>query len=116
MASHHPGELGQLGDLGGEIGERVAAAEAGSLEQAAGVDVVLAEQIRDGPGDLDQPIDAAGGDGAAPVDQLGGGALAQVVEAAGGALYGARHLGVAAQVPRPEPGEVAVAGGGDASA
>jgi hypothetical protein len=42
---------GELGDLGREIGERVDVAEAGGLEQAAGVDVVLAEQIRDGAGD-----------------------------------------------------------------
>src|SRR5207302_11419998 len=82
----------------------------GDLEQAAGVDVVLAQQICDGAGDLDQPIDAAGGDGAAALDQLGEGALAQAVELAGGAQDGDRHLGVAAQVPRPEPGELAVAG------
>jgi hypothetical protein len=81
-------DLGELGDLGGQIGERVDVAEAGSLEQAAGVDVVLAHQICDGAGDLDQPVDAAGCDGAAALDQLGEGALAECVELAGGAQDG----------------------------
>src|SRR4051812_4003572 len=108
--------LGELGELGPEVGERIDVAKPGGLEQAAGVDVVLAEQICDGAGDLDQAVDRARGDGAAPLDQLGEGALAQAVQLAGGAQDRAGHLGVAAQVPRPEPGELAVARGGDAGA
>src|SRR4051812_8452820 len=108
--------LGELGELGPEVGERIDVAKPGGLEQAAGVDVVLAEQIGDGAGDLDQAVDRASGDGAAPLDQLGEGTLAEAVELAGSAQDGAGHLGVAAQAPRPEPGELAVAGGDDAGA
>ena len=70
--------------LGHEVGAGIDVAERGGLEQAAGVDVVLAEQVGHGAGDLDQPVDAAGGDGAAALDQLGEGAFAEAVELAGG--------------------------------
>jgi len=103
-------------ELGDQVGGGIDVAERGGLEQAAGVDVVLAEQVCDGAGDLDQTIDAARGEGAAPLDEVGEGALAEAVEPARRAQDGAGHLGVAAQPPGAEPGELAIAGGGDAGA
>lgn len=41
------------------VGERVDLAERGGLQQAVGVDVVLADEVGDGAGDLAQSIDAA---------------------------------------------------------
>jgi len=103
-------------DVGHEVGGGVDVAVGGGLEEAAGVDVVLADEIRDRAGDLDQPIDRPGGERATRLDEVGEGALAEAVELAGGALDGGRHLGVAAQVPRAQADELAIAGGDDAGA
>src|ERR1043165_7294055 len=70
-------------DLRDEIGPGVDVAECGGLEQAAGVDVVLAHEVGDGPSDLDEAIDASRGERAAVLDEIGEGALAHAVEPAG---------------------------------
>jgi len=61
----------QSGDVGDEVGGGVDVAVGGGFEEAAGVDVVLAEQVGDGAGDLDEAIDAAGGERAALLDEVG---------------------------------------------
>src|SRR6185369_7796009 len=103
-------------DVGDEVGGGVDVAVGGGFEEAASVDVVLAEEVGDGAGDLDEAIDAAGGERAALLDEIGEGALAEAVELTGRALDGAGHLGVAAQAPGAQAGELAVAGGDDAGA
>src|SRR5258706_15006003 len=80
MASH---------DLRYEVGGGVDVAVGGGFEEAAGVDVVLADEDGDGAGDLDEADDAEGGGRAALLDQVGAGALAGAVAPGGGAPRGA---------------------------
>src|SRR5512144_2882843 len=77
---------------------------------------ILAEQVGDRAGDLDEAVDETGGERAALLDEVGERAFAEAVELTGGALDGAGHLGVAAQVPRAQAGALAIAGGDDALA
>src|SRR5882724_2087081 len=99
-----------------EGGGGVDVAVGGGFEEAAGVDVVLADEVGNGAGDLDEAVDAAGSERAALLDEVGQGALAEAVELTCRALDGAGHLGVAAQAPGAQAGELAVAGTGDAGA
>jgi hypothetical protein len=70
-------------------------------------------EVRDRAGDFEDAIDAARREGLALVDELLELALARGGEAAACAEHRRRHLGIARELERCEPGLLALAGGGD---